>query len=263
MVGASLPRRVFGSNVNPLPFLLTSATDELISEVGEHLIIRSDLSLEEVSVKRVDIVRDFHNVDQIGPLLQGLSTVPRSRSLKRHLHGDVAWETLTVGVGAWSVSLYDKEAETKGVARPGHLRCEIRLRPKRLTSVWARLHGGCVNVVPDVSTEKMECLARASFEEVGFHRTVVPPDEAVRRALQISDFRSGAQRLTLVGTIVADSLGLNFEADRKTMSQYRDAAQRHDLAIGAEIDAVTRLDWATGTALCLQEGGRESPRYIC
>ena len=183
MVEASLPRRVFGSNVNPLPFsLLTSATDELISEVGEHLIIRSDLSLEEVSVKRVDIVRDFHNVDQIGPLLQGLSTVPRRRGLKRHLHGDVAWETLTVGVGAWSVSLYDKEAETKGVARPGHLRCEIRLRPKRLTSVWARLHGGCVNVVPDVSTEKMECLARASFEEVGFHRTVVPPDEAVRRA---------------------------------------------------------------------------------
>lgn len=66
--------------------------------------------------------------------------------------------------------------------------------------------------------------------------------------------------MTLVGSIVADSLGFELDADRKTMSQYRDAARRHDLAIGTGLDGTTRLDWTTGTVIRTLPEGKQSSR---
>lgn len=57
-----------------------------------------------------------------------------------------------------------------------------------------------MNVLADVSAENMECLARASFEEVGFDRSVSSMDDVVRRALEVPDFKFAAQRMTLVSS---------------------------------------------------------------
>lgn len=91
---------------------------------------------DQASVKRLDIARDFNGVHQMTPLLDGLAGVPRSTTAKVRRFADAASnkaETLRVGPkSAWSGTLYDKHAETRGLCAPGRLRFEARCRSEFL-----------------------------------------------------------------------------------------------------------------------------------
>src|SRR5690606_11832364 len=75
---------------------------------------------------RIDLVRDFHDVDEISRMLRGLQTVPVPGRAKGRVHFDASRnhaETLTFGPKkAWQSRLYDKHTETAGLAPPGQLR---------------------------------------------------------------------------------------------------------------------------------------------
>jgi hypothetical protein len=256
----SLPRRMFNSNVRPLPFaLLVCAVRDVLAELGRHRDVQENIDLRSIRVKRLDVVRDFQAVASPGVLFQSLAEVPRPRRLKWQLWGRTQVESLTVGVERWSISLYDKFIQTSGAAAQGHVRCEARLRDGRLNQIWARDHGGCVNVVADVSEAKMEELARASFELVGFDATVNPVYEALRRALHLPDFDRGHQKATLLGTMIADAAGLSIDADHKTLARYRDAVRENELGVGhPSLLLPTRLDWQTGREVSDGSQSRET-----
>jgi hypothetical protein len=244
----SLARRFYGSNISALPVpLLGDVVRDVIRELSRFREVQSNIPFESIRVKRLDVVRDFQRVADPGPLLRSLGSVPRDARLIWDLRGHKQAESLTIGVERWSICLYDKCAETKGSAAPGHLRCEARFRDARLCQAWARDHGGCIKVVADVFEDKVESLARATFDLVGFGAEVSPAAEAVNRALAIPGFERGHQKATLLGTMVADAAQLPLAADPKTLSGYRKAIRENGITIGDPALAESmRLDWSTG-----------------
>lgn len=181
---ASLPKRVFdGENVKALPI---DDTLEVLRDVVEEArwwvdIPRGHL-FEESKLVRVDLVRDFHGVNDQTEVLDGLAAIDQPGRAKVRRFADPSAnraETLRVGPKAWGCTLYDKHAETNGKAEPGSVRFEARLHQDQLMSVFQRDNGGCFSRVGDLtrwdSDRRAGALAhaaRAWFGRVGFDRAV-------------------------------------------------------------------------------------------
>lgn len=183
-IEASLPKRADpeGENVEALPIpRALEVLEDLYYEAADHLCVSRGHVFDESKVIRVDFVRDFHDVDDIPIVLDGLARVDQPGRSKVRRFADPARgqaETLRVGPKAWGCTLYDKHAETGGRAPRGQLRFEARTHQDQLTSVWARGHGGHVRVVEDLH-ERGDALAtiqRGWFERAGFDRQVAPRD---------------------------------------------------------------------------------------
>jgi hypothetical protein len=179
-IEASLPKRAGGENVDGL--VLDEALDvmrELYGELSQYADVdpeRHGDRFELSKVVRLDVVRDFDGVRDLGYVLDGLAGMQQAgrSKVRRFADGERNLaETLRVGPKAWAATLYDKEAETKGAAPAGRTRFEARLHSEQLRSEWARLHGGMVRQVADLEEFKGRQLTAAMFKRVGFDRKVM------------------------------------------------------------------------------------------
>ncbi len=168
-IEASLPKRVHdGDNSQGLPVQeALAAMRDLLAEAAEFLELAPGARFEDCRVVRLDLVRDFHGVDDPTPLLDGLAAVNQPGRAKVRRFADPSAnraETLRVGPKAWGVTLYDKHAESGGRSPAGQLRAESRLHRPQLTSRFQAQHGGgCINTIADLDRSSGEATASTYF----------------------------------------------------------------------------------------------------
>lgn len=185
---ASLPKRVSDDDDNSVALGLDDALGalyDMYDEAREWCDYSPGHLFEESKLVRLDLVRDFHDVEHQTELLDGLASIDQPGRAKVRRFADPSAnraETLRVGPRAWGCTLYDKHVETGGKAPEGQVRFEARLHRPQLTSVFARTHGGCFMVVGDLvrcrldgegdGGDSLAIAQRAWFERVGFDRAV-------------------------------------------------------------------------------------------
>ncbi len=238
----SAPKVGTGSNVIPLP--LDQALDvarEVYDEAGD-LVDWVD-RFEHLRVGRLDVDRDFEEVDHQGPLLSALSKVrapynPKTRFFPDPTRSDAV--TLTRGPASrWLATLYSKEgeaahryryakAEDKSRAKAdldkakGRLRYELRLRPDAL--------GKSLRLVQDLNDDDLTRLRRAYFDRVGYGLEVTGMQRAAALVMDHEAWRVDS-RLALIGWLMVESQGLPVEIHRNNAKRYRDRAR--DLGVTA------------------------------
>lgn len=159
-VEASLPKRATHDDVdgprNDEALGVADALEVLRDLWGEalnHVECRGEVFFDDCRVVRLDLVRDFHNVTDPTPVLDGLAAVDQPGRAKVRRFADAAAnraETLRVGPRAWGCTLYDKHVESNGRAPAGQLRYEARLHGDQLTSAFAQRNGGKFGTVADL-----------------------------------------------------------------------------------------------------------------
>jgi hypothetical protein len=232
----SLPKRAGGENVDALRLVpaLTVARgvyDEL-AEVAE-----LSVPFEEGTVTRIDLVRDFDDVDQFELWSAGVQAVRHDRRVRTFRHASHEFKkALTVGASArtsWSGYCYDKHAESEGRAPEGRVRFEARLRKGSLRSEWAVKNGGKVVEVRDLTVEKLEGLRRATFRRVGFDREVLSMRGVAERVLQVEGL-SDRQRMGFLGYVWGQAAGVEL-CSRTTAWRYEKLASELGVAVPREL----------------------------
>ena len=251
-VEASLPVRMMGNNTVALPFCdLYAAIEDLMTEVAT--IVDFDpaaVTPDKLRVPRVDLVRDFDGVTTPALLIAGLGQnrqPGRSQVLRHSDHGRAESLTVTMKT-SWTATAYDKHRESKGLAPAGRVRFEARLKTRRLQGAWASRHGGPVRVIADMTEEKMEKLARSTFDAVGFGATVMTREEVARRVAESG--LSGQEQATLVGHLVYQAAGMGSPLSEGSERKYEKIARELGVRLHPDaLQAGMRLDWETGRAL--------------
>lgn len=276
---ASLPKRVNPDNIEALaPEQAVEVIRDLYQEVAELVEVDTRLqqtegerirlqehvypaldgtprfrhrSWETARIVRADLVRDFDGVNAVAPLLNGLSTIrqPGRHKVRRYADAERSnAETLRVGPKSWSCTLYDKHAETKGVADPGRLRFEARLRSRQLLSKYAhKLHAPIATVL-DLTPEKVRTMTQAQFHSVGFDREVSGIGQVAAR-INETDLKPRVKR-ELVGYLAARAMGVDLAFSSNTERKYRTLAAELGLVLSQESLEETftaRLDFDAGT----------------
>ena len=184
---ASLPKVLHGSNVVAVTTTeAMTAVERLHDEVRQLVQVEDDaFDPRRLEVYRLDTVRDFTGVTNPSAHLLALGGMRQSSkfTVQTARNGTCQLQTLTVRHNGYAGTLYDKNTESSGLAPPGSLRFELRLKKDRLSSNWARDNGGHVLVLADLTDEKVRTLNEAGFNELNFGAAVIgKPDEVVRRA---------------------------------------------------------------------------------
>jgi hypothetical protein len=220
---------------------------ERVAVAAGALIEPEDEDVAGWSVKRLDVARDFDGIDQAPTLIRALAPIHRPYSRRNLVHADPSRhgaQTLMVGSGAGVVRLYDKHAETSGVAPVGSLRWEAECR-----SGWLSAYGG-VKRLGDVNDERAGLLARDRWEWSQMGAEVAGDLSRLVGRVRASDLSVREQRAFL-GWIVEQAAGACWEPpSSRTLAKWR-TVQR-DLGIVAPTDLETtgavlrRLDWESG-----------------
>nr|DAU79842.1 MAG TPA: replication protein [Inoviridae sp.] len=261
---ASLPKAEHGSNVDGVSAgdavtILHKLHAEALVFCQPTTFVDDDGALvdgNDVStawVKRLDVVRDFHGVP-VRPVLDALERTPRFGRkvlIKRFADPEAGGaETLRVGTrSSWSCVLYDKHAETGGIAAPGHLRYEARLRSKFLTGSHASTLASPIVSVCDIADGTLATLGVDRFHAAGFG-VRVSGEAAFRQRLEALDL-SSADYMTLLGYLSAVANGYPVRMSRNTVAKYRRLARSLGVVPGevSAVDAVSWLDLAAGELL--------------
>ena len=254
-VEASLPKRIDGENVEALD--VSEALDVAHWAYREALGFCEPVGgrgrFEESKLVRVDPVRDFDGIGHVPELLNGLAAVPRSSVHKVRRFADAernAAESLRVGPKAWGAQLYDKHAETKGVAEVGRLRYEGRFHHEQLTSKWAHKVGAVMRVVGDMSQEKVSALCSASFSRVAFDREVVGRATVAERVFGGNGLSERVQAQLWVYLTAPGAAG---RMHRNTAYKYRELAAQLGVTMAAAesecAEMCVRLDYESGREL--------------
>ncbi|MCA1706133.1 MAG: hypothetical protein LC808_23875, partial [Actinobacteria bacterium] len=215
-VEASLPKRVSGGNVVPLPLAQArDAARELFDEAGAYC--EPVRSIREARLTRVDLVRDFDGVANFqlwGSGIRALRQAGRSKTMLMHDHSDHNG-ALTLAVGpktSWRSYMYDKHAETDGAAPIGRVRFEARCRSELMKSTWARktaglgqLHFADLENVDELDGQ-LRLLTRGMFERVGFDREVNVMGALVHQVLSMEGL-SEHEKTMLLGYVVRRGVG--------------------------------------------------------
>jgi hypothetical protein len=257
----SAPKVGTGSNVVALP--LAAALDvarDVYDEAGD--VVDWVTPFDQLRVQRLDLDRDFEDVQQQGPLLSALAKVRAPYNPKTRLYPDSERNgavTLTRGPAArWLATLYSKEGEAAHRARyastedrpraladlaraAGRLRYELRLRPDVM--------GPDLRLVRDVQGkgEDLAGLARRYFDRVGYGLEVTGMERAAALVMGADHLRVDA-RLALLGWLFCEAQQVPVDVYRKNAKRYRDRAT--DLGVTAPdlLDLATtnvRLDYDT------------------
>lgn len=270
---ASLPKRASPEDENIDALELEPAIEALYGLYQESMRYTDHDGghvFEESRLVRLDLVRDFKGVTRQTEVLDGLAGVVQPGRAKVRRFADPSAhraETLRVGPKAWGCTLYDKHAETRGRAEPGHVRFEARLHKDQMRSVFARRNGGHFATVEDLvrvhgddfegdAGRSLAVAQRAWFERVGFHHEISACHELVRLigALGLSASRAASlwAFLTLPGWAVACSR--NTRAKYRALAECLDVCPRFDLCDVPDVQlydvnagTTLRLDYATGT----------------
>ena len=209
--------------------------------------VTPDCSLDEARVKRLDVARDFGGVSDVPALLVGLARVHRPWSRKNNLYNDGTRngaQTLMVGSGAGVVRLYDKFAETAGVAPEGQLRWETEAR-----SAWLSRYGS-ITQLADVNVDSVEQIAQNRWRWSGMSSEVCTRNEVVARARAAG--LSPAVRRAFLGWLMETACGYDAAVNAHTSAKYRKLARDLGVSLGPEAltgAMVGRLDWEQGTVV--------------
>ena len=259
-VEASLPKRCRGENVDGLSLDdFDRAVGEMVAEACQVVLpappVVTDadgsgnvtVSVENPRLVRLDLVRDFHLTDPkiLTPILNGLAEVPRSGGVKVRRFNDGrtgAAETLRVGPGAWAATLYDKCAETRGLAPQGSLRAEFRLRGRQLVSQRAQRINAKIVCVNDVTVERAEALRRFWFDHVGFHSWVGGSRSLWPALADIG--LSDREKIYFAGWLQAREAGVVLHVSEPTDRRCRRILAR--LQLGNNSPTRVRLDYESG-----------------
>jgi len=185
-IEASLPKLVYGNNINALPaHLACEALSKPFQELVELVQLEQEgLKVEESPLARLDIVRDFDDVSHIQELILGHDSVYRPGFYVDVPHdGDSPVRALYIkkyrGAGSGGKWVYETKSYGKHAENPaapvGRFRYEVTLR-HGATGTLAKMAGGRMTRVRDVTEERLEAVARATFEDARMGATVVLPD---------------------------------------------------------------------------------------
>jgi hypothetical protein len=232
----SLPKRLGDDNVEPLGLVdATAALRDAFDEVSQFASIES--RFDHGHVTRLDLVRTFRDVESFPVWAEGVRAVRTGGRVHQFLHSDAQFAgALTVGAGAktsWSAYAYDKHFESKGLADPGTIRFESRLRSKVLVSKWASNNGGCVDKIVDLDEVKLRSLTRASFGRVGFDREVKSM-RAVAELVGESSGLSPRERMAFLGYLWGQAVGVPM-GSRNTLAKYERVARNLGVTVPKEL----------------------------
>jgi len=216
---------------------MLSAVRELMEPV--------DPDVRTWNVKRIDVARDFHDVDEAGQMIRSLGAIHRPWSRLNQTHADPkrhGAQTLFVGSGAGGVRLYDKNAETKGDAPIGTVRWETEAR------AWARNYGG-IKYFGDVQEASVECLARDRWEWSQMGAEVAGSTARLVKLVEGSGMTS-AHKLAFLGFLVQQSAGVCSVTSTATLAKYRRLQRELGIVapadFGSMVEVARRLDWDSG-----------------
>jgi hypothetical protein len=199
------------------------------------------------SVKRLDVARDFGDVEQAPTMIRALAPIHRPWARRNLVHADpsrLGAQTLMVGSGAGVVRLYDKHAETSGVAPVGSVRWEAECR-----AGWLGSYGG-MKRLQDVNEDAASQLARNRWEWSQMGAEVAGDLSRLVERVRASDL-TVREQAAFLGWLVMQAGGEAWvPGSRTTLAKYRKV--QRDLGIAAPTDLVTtgavvrRLDWDSG-----------------
>lgn len=240
----SAPKVANGSNVVPLPLAEAIAVArEVVGQVDE--LVGFTVPFEAMRVQRIDLDRDFEDVDNIGPLLSALSRLPApnnpaTRYFPDPSRGNAA--TLTRGSPArWQSTLYSKEGEALSRLRSARtdeqkaaatvdvqkaqrrLRFELRSRTEVLGDRGLRLVG-------DLDDDALAGMRRYYFDRVGYGLEVTGMQVAVARVMEAETDVSVNRRLALIGWLSAQAYGMAPDLSTRTGFRYKSLAQEIGVA---------------------------------
>lgn len=261
-IEASLPNRARGENTvgvgleeakqliselidEALLFIDPAGAREITTESG----VTRTVSVEDPRVVRLDLVRDFRLQDpaRLTGLLDGLARVPRDGRVKVRRFADGRTgeaETLRVGPASWAATLYDKHAESGGLADRGSLRAEFRLRSRQLSSVGAQQRHGAVVTLSDVSEERCDGMRREWFDRARFG-SWVGGRRTIWDALRETDL-SDREKIFFVGWLQARNDSVITSISSKTDRRYRRLLASLPDLDGVGGDVTMRLNYDLG-----------------
>jgi hypothetical protein len=231
----SVPKLLRGDNVHPSSLSAARiAVSAVLREAGDFV------ELHQTKVNRLDVVRDFTDVANIGGILLALMAAPISGRKTFALYGDAAVggiQTRVVWNNDGGCRAYDKGVESGLPEAQGRLRVEAeeRRRHLRLLDITSW----------DAVTERdIYAVGRRRFEWAGLDATIRSVSAAI--TLILASKLNGATICKLVGYHELHRLGLDSELTSSDRSRFR-----RDLeALGAfgceHADQPFRLDYDRG-----------------
>jgi hypothetical protein len=199
-------------------------------------------------VKRLDVAKDFDDVEHPSELIRRLGLLPRRWCRMNATYADPKGngaQTLYVGSGAGGVRLYNKHDETRGDAPEGTVRWETEAR------AWARRYGE-ISFLGDVSVESVERLAQDRWEWSHIGAEIA---ESIGRLVKVvsQSGLSQAQENSFIGWLVKQAAGVDCsDTSRGHLGQVPQALAKLELGIaapadlGSMVEVVRRLDWESG-----------------
>ncbi len=199
------------------------------------------------SLKRLDLARDFEDVDQAAVVIRALAPIHRPWARRNLVHADPTRngaQTLMVGSGAGVVRLYDKHAETDGAAPLGSVRWEAECK-----TGWLAAYGQ-MKRLNDVTEGAADRLARDRWEWSQMGAEVAGDLSRLVERVRHSGL-TPREQAGFLGWLVMQAAGQGWQpGSQHTLAKYRKV--QRDLGIAAPTDLVTtgavvrRLDWDTG-----------------
>lgn len=256
-VELSLPTMLNGHNRNPLGlYVFADAVEASLILLGEQLPDVPDV--DQVTIQRVDLPRDFHDVQSTHTVLSALHRrhVPHARVNEPHYLSDGTIQSLVRGSrSSWIVRGYDKGHELSQHARrdrarrplldawaqtsQGHLRFEPQIRTPLL-----RQKG--IATVSDAPPALLTALAHERFtkarwaEPYGGRGRVQRTLEALRPSMSSADYRN------LCCYVFCAMHGLDLPLSRHVIERVRPLARRHNLLDPEDDHERRRLDFSSG-----------------
>jgi hypothetical protein len=264
----SAPAILDGHNRDPLPlWLLPDVAEAVWMAVSRELTGMP--SYNDLRLTRLDLARDFVDVDSIPRTLWTVSRLPVQRAridnLARGANG--SWQSLTRGTkGRWRVVSYDKreellekaartrDEETAELLRAGAADCSGRqrwelqmrrafLRDERVTSVH-------------LDEGEMFAMSQRYFERTRFGDVI----GGTQRLFNALDQLTPAQERGVMYVLVADLLGRRPRYSHNPADDYRLLARQLNVSAADLLpdgSEPRRLDFVTGTEMVGDEALRD------
>jgi hypothetical protein len=209
-------------------------------------VVAWDAATSEMRVKRIDVARDFHDVERPEFVVRGLGPIRRPWARRNLVHFDPSRngaQTLMVGSGSGVCRLYDKYEETEGAVPEGTLRWECEARDS-----WATRYGG-IKRMGDVTDETVDRLAMDRWEWSAMGHEISADERVVEQVM-----RSGltyAEQRSFLGHLMMLRAGVNAPASKESMAKWNRLTRSLGIVLGSdglgEGGFSARLDWDSGT----------------
>lgn len=258
----SLPKMLTGHNRDPLGReLLREAVDAALHALAEAL---PDVPhVDDVWVQRLDLARDFHELNSPTLTLVALSHrhVAQAQHNHQYLRPDGSMQCLERG----SIREYLVRGYAKGHQLTEGARKESDPQVRRLLRLWAEVSAGQlryelqlrarvlrrkgIRSMKDCTPDALEGLARAYYDKVGWAEPY-GGDDRLRQALtELLDGLKPAQGRNLLVYVFAKQLGMQPPLTRHPLDKARALAREHNLLDPCDSSPLRRLDFDSGREL--------------